>query len=273
MKHNVLRRLGALALALAVALTLIVMPASAAEGDVTITGPQTLKVNAKGEFEASVEGVTGASFHWTCSPAASATFSDEDAAKTTVTAGTTIGEVTLTVTAKWTPAATDTDPSPIEQTKTADYKVTISDVDPTTPPDPTQPPEDVTKINSLMFDPKEYTWGQDAPNPFDVTVIANPMGYTGDIAWYIRKMDPDDPDIISIITNGTVTDGNNEVPAQIGKNKTVRVTSLGPAGEVYLVARAIDEEGGGTAEAAYKITISGIVLSSSELTMTVGESR
>lgn len=268
MKQNVLRRLGALALALAVALTLIVVPASAADGDLTLDSTSLdLVVDGSSKtltatLASTISPIGEVTYTWDCDSTAITVVQDAtDKNKAVVTPKAEVNGAKVTVKAAW----KDTGG---QQTATADCMVNVSPK-----ADPTQPPEDVTKINSLMFDPKEYTWGQGAPNPFDVTVIANPMGYTGDIAWYIRKMDPDDPDLISIITNGIVTDGNDEVPAQIGKNKTVRVTSLGPAGEVYLVARAMDTEGVKSAEADYKITISGIVLNATELSMTVGESK
>lgn len=260
MKQNVLRRLGALALALAVALTLIVVPASAADGDLTIAGPSTLEIGQSIDLTATwaqgTKPTADITYVWTCDPVGSVNFSpnNSDVEKTSVRAQVNTAQgVTIKLTASWDGGA---------QPENAEFSLAVKEAQ-SPPVDPTQPPEDLTKINSLMFDPKEYTWGQGAPNPFYATVITNPIGYSGDnITWSIQKANEKDPDIIAIPTvEGGLT------------GKTVQVTSLGPAGEVFLVATAKDPEGDGTATERYKITISGIALDKTELQMTVGESK
>lgn len=269
MKQNVLRRLGALALALAVALTLFTVPAWAAQGDLTLnTDTLDLKVGESAELTATLKNTVqpdqnGVTYKWESSDlAVTVTPSATDTKKAVVTPKAEVNNAQITVTASWTNADGSTDNA------TAQCTVQVA-ADPT----PTQPPEDLTKIITLSFLREGYTWAQDSGNPFDITVTTDPAGYTGDISWYIRKLNEEDPDRIGINTNDTITDDNgNLIDVFTGAAKTIRVTSLGPAGEVELVATTTDAYGT-KKTASQKITISGIVLNATELSMTVGESK
>lgn len=188
MKRNSLRRLGALVLALALTLSLV-PPAWAADGDLTITGPDKLEIGQSIELSAAweVQGPTDPVYTWTCDNPDAVEFKPDNAEKTTVTAKvTTAATVKITLTATW----TDGTGSP---SKTAEHTLELTE--PQTTPDPPDKP------TVAITPPTSTTLGLGESITLRATTANVPTGATSTFAWAATLEDGTPADGLTLAPN------------------------------------------------------------------------
>lgn len=237
MKHNSLRRLGALVLALALTLSLV-PPAWAADPTrLTLNKTQlTVDIGASETLTATVEP-QGASavVIWSAENGTGSVTVDQRGRVTGVKAG------TAKVIAKTR-----------DYNLTADCMVTVV----------------VPQVAGLSFNTTNAkVWGKDDDNPWDLTVYATPAAadVSSGIQWQVRNKDQADSRVILRLPDQDKDPDGKPLDTYTG-GRTVKLTSEAP-GEATVYARY------GNFEAARDVIVSGIVLSAQESTMLVGETR